>query len=72
MLNILQQVAARWVKLLIEDTRISSLHGHPKMSQEVLLVVVDEGSEGEWRTELHDLLYELQKSNSAITGIGAL
>ncbi|KAJ7439930.1 hypothetical protein B0H11DRAFT_2354497 [Mycena galericulata] len=66
--NIQKSIPARWVKLLIEDTRKSSSSGrYSKSSQEVLLGIVEDTGE-EWRAELNDILCELQNSNSAITG----
>ncbi|KAJ7435440.1 hypothetical protein B0H11DRAFT_2367371, partial [Mycena galericulata] len=63
-----KSIPARWVKLLIEDTRKSSSSGrYSKSSQEVLLGIVEDTGE-EWRAELNDILCELQNSNSAITG----
>ncbi|KAJ7723760.1 hypothetical protein B0H14DRAFT_3900141, partial [Mycena olivaceomarginata] len=63
-----KMVYAEWVKLLIEDMRKTSAHGHPKISQDVFLEVSERGEHGEWKTELHEVLYELQKSNAAIEG----
>jgi hypothetical protein len=64
-------VYAEWVKLLIEDMRKTSAHGHSKISQDVFLEVSERGEHGEWKTELHEVLYELQKSNAAIEGTGS-
>ncbi|KAJ7482810.1 hypothetical protein B0H11DRAFT_2417651 [Mycena galericulata] len=66
--NIPKPIPARWVKLLIEDTRKSSSSGrYSKISQEVLLGIVEDTGE-EWKAELNDILCELQNSNSAIMG----